>query len=83
MFCEVFEISSGVTTCSEMTNFLKETNFLELTALLVMIGFLTRIAYIETANIGNTCIRDDFTKVVNIEIAVNIFIKGIDVWGTD
>ena len=82
-FCEVLEISLGVTTLSKVTSFLEETNFSELTVLLVVIVFLTEFAYIEVASIGSTCIGDDFIRVVSIEVAASASVRGAGIGNTD
>lgn len=82
-FCEVLEIFSRVTTCLEMTSFLEETNSSELTILLLVIVSLTGAPCIEAAGIGSTCIGDDSTGAVSIEIAASAFIRAAGVRGTD
>ena len=82
-FCEVLEISSGITTCSELTSFLRERNFSELTILLVVIVSLTEVACIEAVGIKSTCIGDDSTRTVSIDVITNTSIKYASVSGTN
>ena len=73
----------GITTLLEVANFSKETSSLGLTALLVLIDFLTGVAYIEDASTGNTCIGDNSIRVISIEVAISISIRGTGVRCTD
>lgn len=82
-FCEVFKISSGVTTCLKVTSFSKETNSSELTALTVVIISWTRVICIEATGIGSICIGDYFIRAISIEFIANTSFRDAGIRGTN